>query len=30
MTVYEYAKGLILEAGINVRKIMKEDIKVET
>ena len=23
MTVYEFAKGLILEAGINVKKIMK-------
>ncbi|MDW3935418.1 inositol monophosphatase family protein [Staphylococcus saprophyticus] len=30
MTVYEFAKGLILEAGINVKKIMKQDIKIET
>ena len=30
MTVYEFAKSLILEAGINVKKIMKQDIKIET
>ncbi|MBZ8171806.1 inositol monophosphatase family protein [Staphylococcus cohnii] len=30
MTVYEFAKGLILEAGINVKKIMKQDIEIET
>src|SRR5699024_5012178 len=30
MTVYEFAKGLILEAGINVKKIMNEDIEIET
>ena len=30
MTVYEFAKGLILEAGNNVKKIMKEDIEIET
>src|SRR5699024_10298320 len=30
MTVYEFAKGLILEAGINVKKIMKQGIEIET
>ncbi|MBF7017403.1 inositol monophosphatase family protein [Staphylococcus durrellii] len=30
MTVYEYAKGLILEAGNNVTKIMQQDIEIET
>ncbi|MGO3050192.1 inositol monophosphatase [Staphylococcus casei] len=30
MTVYEFAKGLILEAGNNVKKIMKQDIEIET
>lgn len=30
MTVYEFAKGLILKAGNNVKKIMKEDIEIET
>ena len=27
MTVYEFAKGLILEAGNNVRKIMDQDLE---
>lgn len=30
MTVYEFAKGLILEAGNNVRKIMDQDLEIET
>lgn len=30
MSVYEFAKGLIIEAGNNVKKIMKEDIDIET
>jgi myo-inositol-1(or 4)-monophosphatase len=30
MTVYEFAKGLILEAGNNVTKIMQQEIEIET